>query len=227
LYAAQETERQYYMARLFKSLPQDKRHAYEQFTPGSFIDYKGQKSGKYLVNYNRFLSTVEYINESGDTVAMTDFHPARMVITNIDTIMHVPGEGFLRLDHANNERVALASKELVLVVSRNQVEDEDPKPGVPSKKEQFTAVYIPRDPTLRNEQVLLVTRKTSFLIDESNRIYPTSARGFIQAFRKHRSFVENRINARLRDQQPINFQKETEVTQFLDFCNRLEKMNLH
>lgn len=189
-------------------------YKYEKFQPG-IVEYKNGKQFKGTLNYNKVLGNIEFIDETGDTLAMSNEENVSEVRIGEDEFYYILPDcvetikdgGKLKL--VKNERVRIADKQKVgglgIPNSTGTIESIDRL----DTRIDYNQVDI-------NEKLLL-NKTTRFFIETDKReLIPASKKNILSLFPRHEAAIKEYIK-----QHQIDFTRQDHLAELTGYLAQL------
>jgi hypothetical protein len=188
---------------------------YPQFTNGKVFFLDGTK-GAAMMNYNRLVDQMLFINPKGDTLALADEKTIKFIIVDKDTFYY--NEGYIRLI-ADNGVVKLAEKQIWVVADVRKM-------GTHNRSTSSVAVTTLSnytDNTARaksydlmiNEDIILRKESQYYFGDKYNHFSRTSKKKLLLLFPKEQLRLENYLK-----ENKVNFDKKDDLEKLSQFISQ-------
>lgn len=189
-------------------------YRYPSFEWG-LVEYKNSRQFKGLLNYNKVLGTVQFIDEKGDTLAMNNEDQIKVITIGKDEFFYVAPDclqevkdgGKIKL--VKNERIRIADKQKVgglgITNSTGTIESIDRL----DTKVNYNQIDI-------NEKLLL-SKTTKFYIEtEKNELVPASKKNILSLFSRHESAIKEYIK-----KNQVDFSREDDLAELTGYLSQL------
>ena len=185
---------------------------YPSFEPG-VVEYKNGQRFKSNMNYNKALGTIQFIDEKGDTLSMSNEESISFINIGGNKFIYAPM--CLQIIQGN-EKLALLRHDLVKIADKHKTGSY----GIPSASGSIEA--IDRLDTRGNynqidlNENLLINRVTTFYIeDEKGEIFVASRKNVLNNFPKKEDAIKSYIKA-----NNVDFSKEDHIAGLIDFLSK-------
>lgn len=189
-------------------------YRYPEFKTG-IVEYKNGKQFRGNLNYNKVLGTIQFLDEKGDTLALSNEEMIRSVMIDDDEYFYVAPDcmqevkdaGELRL--VKNERLRIADKQKVGGLGiPNSTGTIDSYDRIDSKV-NYNQIDI-------NEKLLLNKTTRFFLETAKHELVPASKKNILNLFPKHEAQIKEYIK-----NHQIDFTREDHLAELIGFLAQL------
>jgi hypothetical protein len=185
---------------------------YPSFENG-IVTFKDGKQYKSNLNYNKVIGTIQFIDEKGDTLALSNEEQIKTVSIGTDVFFYTPS---CMLELTDGGKFKLVKNERVRVADNQKVGTY----GIPNSTGTITSVDRGTRAVFNqldvNESILLNKTTTFYLELAKNELVPVSKKTILGMFPKH----ENDIKEYIKSKQ-INFTKEDDLVELTRFLTQL------
>lgn len=188
-------------------------YMYPVFEKG-IVEYKNGQRFKSVMNYNKVLGTIEFIDEKGDTLSMTGEETIRSISIGDDVYKFNP---LCVVTVKANENVTLYKREVVRIADKLKTGGY----GIPNST--GTIESIDRIDTRVNynqielNESLLISKATTFYIENrKGEILPASRKNILNLYPKHEEAIRAHIKAKA-----LDLNNEDALVELADFISKL------
>lgn len=188
-------------------------YMYPAFENG-IVEYKNGQRFKSSMNYNKVLGTIEFIDEKGDTLSMTDEENIKTISIGDDLYKFNPG---CVLTIKANENVTLYKREVVRIADKLKTGGY----GIPNST--GTIESIDRIDTrvsynqIELNESLLISKVTTFYIENHRgEILPASRKNILNLYPKHEEAIRSHIKLK-----GLDLNNENGLVELTDFISKL------
>ncbi|GAB2556093.1 hypothetical protein GCM10027190_02690 [Spirosoma areae] len=204
-----------------KAVPFTKRYRYNQFQPGKLL-YQNKTVAAALFNYNILLGEMQFIDSSGDTLALASEPVVRLVsiggATSPENVFwYDPKNGYLEI-MAEYSTVNLAIKQGLKMARSERQGGYEQSTGTSSIREyqSYSSGSTSVNRLDAKGDLLLIKDRTYFLIDQNGRSYPANRAAVVKLFGKHREQVTAYLA-----REPVDFKQIDDLKKLLRYCSEL------
>ena len=199
-----------------EAIPVVHQYRYENFHNGSVFFYNGSPATARL-NYNLLLGEMQFIDISGDTLSLADEHIIEHIRIGENTFYYDPKYGYLEVI-AQYPMVKLLVQQSFSTVLKEKKGAYGQSTGTSSIKNynSYTAANSRLQKLNPNEDVLIAREIAYFLADHNQRIHRAGKSTFMKLFAQQKKTISTYL-----DEEDINFDKEEDLRQLLQFCSKL------
>ena len=188
-------------------------YRYPSFEAG-IVEYKDGKRYKGTMNYNKVLGVIQFIDEKGDTLAMSNEEQISSIHIGKDVYIYAPpcllavkaeGKAWLY----KNERVRIADKQ------------KTGGYGIPNTAGTIDAI-TQIDTRVNYNQIemnesLLISRVTTYYIEnQSGQIFPASKKNVLNMYPKHEDKIREYVKT-----YGVDFSREDHLLDLTEFLAKL------
>jgi hypothetical protein len=185
---------------------------YPSFESG-IVEYKNGQRFKSKMNYNKAIGGIEFIDEKGDTLAMSNEENISFISIGNDKFIYAP---MCLQILKGNEKLALLKHETLRIADKHKTGSY----GIPNSS--GTIESIDRlDTRLNYNQIeinenLLISKVTTFYIEnEKGEIFVASRKNVINNFPRKEDDIKGYIKA-----NNVDFSKEDHIISLVDFISK-------
>jgi len=185
-------------------------YQYPQFQEAQ-VTLKNRSSGTVLMNYNRLLGDMQFINGKGDTLALDKGNDVAAISIGKDTFFYA--EGYLKL--LDDPRVRIEKKKVLRIAYRERIGG---KGEVSQGSTMYTSMYSSygvKD-LVASEALTFSDLTTYYIGDRYNNFKPLNRKNL----RNYYSKQVKQIDAYLKE-NPVNFFDEADVQRLVLFLKTL------
>ncbi len=186
---------------------------YPSFEQG-IVEYKNGQRFKSNMNYNKVLGTIQFIDEKGDTLAISDEESISSVNIEDDVFIYAPNCLLLL---KKSDKATLYKTEIVRIADKLKTGGY----GIPNTA--GTIESIDRiDTKLKYNQIdinesLLISKVTTFYIEnEKGEVMPASKKNVLNMYSKHEDTIKSFIKS-----YGLDFTKEDHLIELTGFLSKL------
>lgn len=210
---------------VLKALPESKRYVYGNFKEGKILFVNGKLSTAKL-NYNLLYGEMEYIDDSGDTLALADDLLVQNILVGPDLFYSDYQNALVKIV-ADFPALKLGAREKLVMIRdddkvfvnpeydhfRKLSKDEFSKHNTPpSVKLTYRQYYT--NPL--EEELLLIKVVNYFFIDQNNHFHPTKKKNIWKIYPATKGAIREFIK-----ENNISFDQEEDLVKLVEFCNQL------
>ncbi|KAA9349986.1 hypothetical protein [Larkinella humicola] len=199
------------------------RYRYDQFCAGKVI-YRNGTMATARFNYNILLGEMQFINASGDTLALANEPVVRQVDLSEPTSAGAPRQTVFLYDPKKGYLEVLADHTtLKLVVKQGLKMARNEKAGGYDQSSGTAATTTYQSYSSGNTSVskldwkgdlVVIKGRDYFIIDRNDRSYPLNKASLLKVFAKHRQQVLAYLET-----ESINFKQEDDLKKLLNYCS--------
>jgi hypothetical protein len=190
----------------------------EMFTFPHFMEgvvyYKSGQQFKRLLNYNRVLKTIQFIDEKGDTLAIDNESDVKSIAVGNDEFIYLP---YCLQAIAKNERLGLYKHEELRIadIRRKGVYDI---PNSSGSYESINQVYTSMNSYQLdvNELLLLSKTTTFFIVTAHDELLTANRKNVLAQFTDNKTRISDFIKS-----EKISFNNEADLTKLSDYIKSL------
>ncbi len=198
--------------KIIEALPVEARFLYPQFTIGT-VNFKNNNVGTNLLNYNRLLDEIQFIDNKGDTLSLSEEPTVASIYIAKDTFYFY--QGYVRMI-ATIKNVKFGEKNVMVLSNRQKIGGL----GELSSASIDTHVTLSTSQGMRDlvqkEQLTFAPYNTFYIGDKFNRFKVLNKKNLMNMYDKQ----EHEILAFL-NEQSINLLKAEDVRKLIDFLKTL------
>jgi hypothetical protein len=194
------------------SLLSDSQFLFSEFQPVQVYLKKGGAS-KAQMNYNLLTSEMLFIDDKGDTLALSNIADISQIAFDKRRFIHT-SKGFLELLASSPTGAELLTARSIKKADRKKIGAYGMVSGVSSIENVNTLSDNFETRKLDAHEVLLFRRINIFYLSTDGRKYRVANRSaFLKTFSAHKPKIEEYLQ-----QQPVDFTQEEEVIRLFNFC---------
>lgn len=188
-------------------------YRYPSFEQG-IVEYKNGQRFKSVMNYNKALGTIQFIDEKGDTLAMTNEESIGTINIGNDVFIYAP-ECLLALK--NSGKSSLYKNEKVRIADKLKTGSY----GIPNSTGTIESIdridtRLSYNQIDINESLLLSKVTTYFLENEKGEIFTASKKNVLGMYSKHDDAIKSFIKS-----YSLDFSREDHLLELTDFLSKL------
>ncbi len=200
------------------SLAAKYKYQFEQFGTGT-VHYWNGKTPTARLNYNLLLREMQFIAPTGDTMTLDQEQTIRKIEVNKTDFVYDLKTGFLKIigDYGPS-RLALSQSLQVAGVDKQGGYGQSS--GVSSIK-TYNSFSNSNSSISRLDikgDVVYSQKKTYFLLDQNNQVYPVSRRNILRIYSRQKTAIETYLQ-----EQTVRFNEPDDLQRLLEFCKALPK----
>ncbi len=185
---------------------------YPQFTIGKVFFRDGSKAPAKL-NYNSLFGQMLFVDNKGDTLALSDENTIKFIIINKDTFFF--NQGYMRL-FLDNGVVKLAEKQTWVVADVRKMGTHNRQANTFAVTSFSTYADVTNGSKsydlILNEDIVLKKEIEYYFGDRYNDFIRTSKKGLVQIFAKDQQRIENYLK-----ENKVNFDKKDDLEKLAQF----------
>lgn len=186
-------------------------YQYPQFKEAQ-VTLKSGSSGTVLMNYNRLLGDMQFINGKGDTLALDKANDVAAITIGKDTFFY--SEGYLKL--LDDPSVRIAKKTVLRIANRERIGGMGEVSEGSTMYGSMYSSYGVKD--LVASEALSFSDHTSYYIgDRFNNFKPLNRKNL----RNYYSKQVRQLDAYLKE-NPVNFFQEEDVQRLISFLKTIQ-----
>lgn len=199
-----------------EAIPVVHQYRYETFRNGSVSFYNGSSATARL-NYNLLLGEMQFIDITGDTLSLVDEHTIQHIRIGENTFYYDPKYGYLEVI-AQYPAVKLLMQSSFSTVLKEKKGAYGQSTGTSSIKNynSYTAANSRLQKLNPNEEILIAREVAYFLADHNQRIHRAGKSALMKLFAPQKKTINTYL-----DEEDIDFDKEEDLRQLLQFCSEL------
>ncbi len=188
-------------------VPEHERYRYDHFQRGK-VHFNNGNTIAATLNYNFFNQEIQFINSTGDTLAIAQKYTVDYVKIGEHIFHYYPTVGYLEVQE-EFPSIAFAVHRFIQAV-RN-------KEGRVVLNDPLNESHNPLS-ALGNDQdkLTLATGQAYFIIDKNKRFYPAQRSSFYRIFPEGRTTIKAYIK-----KHRISLDQEEDIRKLLRFCSQL------
>lgn len=198
--------------KIIEALPVEAQFLYPQFMIGT-VNFKNNNVGTNLLNYNRLLDEIQFIDNKGDTLSLSEEPTVASIYIARDTFYFY--EGYVNLI-ARVKDVKFGVKPLMVLSNRQKIGGL----GELSSASIDTHVTLSTSQGMRDliqkEQLTFALYTTFYIGDKFNRFKVLNKKNLMNMYDKKEFEIQDFLNG-----QSINLLKEVEVRKLIEFLKTL------
>ncbi|AKD57142.1 hypothetical protein [Spirosoma radiotolerans] len=192
------------------------RYQYPQFTMGKLV-YAANKSAAARFNYHLFLNEMQFINATGDTLALENDPTLQLVVIGPDSFYYEYPKTYWQLVGTYGSAQLLTKRTMVLI-DREKEGGYQQSMGASSIR-TTTTYSASNGPIARldTHSDMVFSKKAAFRLRDTNgQFHPASQVGFLHLFAKNKGIVKQYLK-----EHSIKFNQENDLRTSLSFCKTL------
>jgi hypothetical protein len=188
-------------------------YAYPSFEKG-LVEYRNGQRFTPRMNYNRVLETIQFINDSNDTLAIANEDYIKQVTIGSDVYLFLPQ---CLKTIASHTTVALYKHEKLRIADIRR-KGAFGIPNSSSAIDSYNQVYTWMSSyQLNPNELLLLNKETSFYISGKDYdVVPASRKNVVQLFAKHDKRIKEFI-----DSKKTSFSNEKDLAELAEYISTL------
>jgi hypothetical protein len=188
-------------------------YRYPTFQPG-IVEYKDGKRYKSNFNYNKVIGNIQFIDEKGDTLALSNEETISSIIIGSDIFIYNPQ---CLISLKTDGKVKLYKNERVRIADQMKTGAYDiPNTAGTIDAINHTDSWLAQNMLDINES-LLISKVTNFYIEnERKEIVPASRKNVLNMFSRHEDELKQFIKS-----NGIDFTKEEDLEELTGYLSRL------
>lgn len=185
---------------------------YPSFEAG-IIEYKNGKRFKSSMNYNKVLGTIQFIDEKGDTLSMSNEESINFITIGKDIFIYNP---ICMREMKRDGKVKLFKREMVRIADKQKIGAF----GIPNTSGSIESIdrvdtRLTYNKLDINESLLLTKVSSFYLKYDKNQVVPASKKNFLNLFPKHENSIKEYIKT-----QNIDFGKEDDLVKLTGYLSQ-------
>lgn len=199
-----------------KAIPTNERYRYEHFRQGTVNFHNGTKASARL-NYNLLLEEIQFIDITGDTLALADEHLVKQISIGDEKFYYDEQSGFVEAI-ADYSPVKLAVHQKFTTINAEKMGAYEQSSAVSSIKtyKSYTTGNGQRQSLQLKGDVVLAIESTFYLVDQNNRTYKANNAALKKIFPDKKNTIRNYIK-----NEDIDFNSEEDLRKLLQYCSEL------
>jgi len=195
-----------------KALKEQKMYKYPTFSPGVAVFNDGSKA-KALMNYNRLIDEVMFIEPKGDTLAINGQESIKYVVIGKDSIYY--SNGYLQLVNGSISPKLLI-KDVIVVSDKHKIGAYN-IPNATTRVESYKKLGNgrPNDNITIDENTVFSRRHQFYFLDNSSKIYPATEKSIVKLFKGQ----ESKVKKYLKENRP-NLKEANEITAMINYISQ-------
>jgi hypothetical protein len=199
-----------------QAIPASDRYLLEQFQQGTVSLHNGTKANARL-NYNLLLEEIQFIDITGDTMALADEHLVKQI--SIDDKIFYYGEqsGFVETI-ADYSPVKLAIHQKFATINAEKMGAYEQSSAVSSIRtyKSFTTNTGQRQNLKLKGDLVLAIESAFYFVDQNNRTYKANKSALRKIFPEKKNIIRDFVK-----EEKIDFNKEEDLRKLLQYCSEL------
>ena len=192
-----------------KGVPDSVLYQYPRFTTGS-VHFRNGTSTVAQLNYNRFLDEMQFIQASGDTLAVSDEETIKLILVGNDSFYYDKGY-FLVV--SNNSSLKLAIKQGFKIIDKQKKAAYDMSSSVSSIRNVNSYTTEGKIYDIAVAQDVVLASETHYYIgDEYNKFVPATKKNLMELYPKLRYEINSYIK-----ENGVRFQHKEDLEKLLQF----------
>ena len=187
------------IAELDGVIPTSEKYSYKEFIDGNLIYGSGNQSQVVKMNYHLLYREMQFIDEKGDTLFITNTDSIAFVRFDKTLYMHSYQSGYYKILSGNDHIKLCSQQKLKLHTERF------------ASSKTYNIPY----------QHLVLSKKEDYYLVDKEVTYEATKTGFQNAFPKFKQQIEIYLQQMARKRTPIKFYKEADLIALLNFCTSL------
>lgn len=199
-----------------QAIPASNRYLLEQFQQGTVSLHNGTKANARL-NYNLLLEEIQFIDITGDTMALADEHLVKQISIGDKTFYYGDQSGFVQTI-ADYSPVKLAVHQKFTTVNAEKMgayEQSSAVSSIRTYKSYTTGSGQRQNLTLKGDLVLAI-ESTFYFVDQNNRTYKANKSALKKIFPENKNLIRDFVK-----EEKIDFNKEEDLRKLLQYCSEL------
>jgi hypothetical protein len=189
----------------------DSIYRFSEFINGRLTFIAG-RSQERKFNYNFFSGNMDFINEKGDTLTLTNSPELRLVTIGSHVFYYDHEQGYIEI--ILQLPLALGVKKVFFVAIKETVADDGY--GVVSHTTSSTRSFRgPVTAGVINVENLYKKESYYFFIDQQNNLHQASRLSILRLFEDHKKEIKEYLK-----KNNVDFKNEQHMTELVRFCNR-------
>ncbi len=187
-------------------------YRYIDFKPG-MVYFKDRRESSALLNYNRLLNEIQFINTNGDTLSIADENLIKMVKVDNDTFCY--NKGFYELI-SNFKYLRLVRKETISMVSANKIGAYN-QPVQGGAASSYTSYSLGGRNTnlVVNEKITLKKEVGYYFIDQEDHVISVSKKVLEKEFPNYSAAIEQYLTS-----NSVDFKNEIDLKKLIIFLEQ-------
>jgi hypothetical protein len=186
---------------------------YPSFEQG-IVEYKNGQRFKSTMNYNKVLGTIQFIDEKGDTLAMTDEESIRSISIGTDVFIYDP---LCMVAIKSDGNSNLYEREVVRIADKLKTGGY----GIPNTAGTIESIdrvdtRINYNQIELNESLLISKVTTYYIQNERGEIATAGKKNILNLYSKHEDQIKGFIKS-----HNIDFTKKNDLLALTDFISKL------
>jgi hypothetical protein len=199
-----------------KVIPFTEKYRFSEFRQGTLSFINGTTSVARF-NYNVLLEEMQFIDQKGDTLSLTDDYRLQQVAIGQEIFYYSYPKVYLEVI-ATYPSIRLAAKRSLTLLESEKKGGYGQSTGVSSIKSYNS--YATTNGSLQkfdSKADMLFSKKVAyFFIDQNKRLQKANRAGILAVFAKHRKQITQFLK-----EAAINFNQEADLKKLLEFCSGL------
>lgn len=198
--------------KVIENLPVEIQFQHPQFVRGT-VNFANNKASTTLLNYNRILDEIQFINNQGDTLSLAEEPAVASIFIASDTFYF--SEGYVK-KFADVKEVKFGEKTLMVVTTQQKLKGMGQlSPGSIYTYDRISTSQGMRD-LGQKEQLIFVPSTTFYITDKLNHFIILNKSSLLNVYEKQEHEVQEFLK-----QQQINFQKVDDVTKLIGYLGSI------
>jgi len=214
--AERASEEDRFQANLPSYLPMKEKYRYPEFKEGRVFYTTHKQSNIALVNYDLILQNMLMINGTGDTTVMTNFGTIKYVEIEKDLYYQSFGKGYFEIRSNPDDSVQLVAQ--WHLKATRWILGETEKPEIVNSQNNFSFIYVPRNPAFSRQKVTISRKPIFFLLRKNGEIQLASKAAFFELFPQRKKAIRNYLSNMDAAKRREIFQREEDLKKLLEFC---------
>jgi len=190
---------------------------YPRFIYSKILFKDGTVADPYM-NYNRLYDQMLFLNEKGDTLALTDEKNIEFIVNDWDIFYY--NKGYMRLI-ADDSVIKLAEKQVWEVADIRKMGTHN-RPTTTVAITSLSHFSNGRDAAkskelIMNEEIVLRKETEYYFGDKYNNFIRASKKSLLNRFHKEQRSIENYLN-----ENKVNFDKKDDLEKLCQFLRQLQ-----
>ena len=191
------------------SIPDSVLYQYPRFTAGKVLFRNGTTTGAQL-NYNRFLDEMQFINATGDTLAVANEETIKEILVGNDSFYY--DKGYFMVV-GNNGSLKLAIKQGFKILDKQKTGAFDMSSSVSSIRNVNSYTTEGKIYNVAVKEDVTLTRDIQFYFgNKFNQFVPATKKNTLELYPKQRSEVNRYIK-----ENDVRFQHKEDLEKLLQF----------
>lgn len=183
-------------------------YEYASFQPG-YVEYRGGKQYKSILNYNKVLGTLQFIDDKGDTLALSNEETIRQVNIGDKIYFYAPQ---CMMEVQGNDKFSFAKRETLHIADKQKTGAF----GIPNTSGTIDTYELPSSRIYNeleiNESLLLRKTTTYYFSNEKGKVQVATRKNMLELFPKKTTELKKFI-----EENNVDFHKEADLNKLAAF----------